>query len=154
MGRSPKMIKEVFANFERIRQEMGLMTNEEKTKYVEVTNRPTNVKFPSVNNYNFQKVIEFKYLVTLINSSNNNTTAIDNRITMTSKCYYGLKNQLQSHYITIQTKCKLYKTLLRPVLLNGTESWIVTKASKNKLKAFERKILRKIYGPTNDKGEW
>jgi hypothetical protein len=38
--------------------------------------------------------------------------------------------------------------------LYGSESWVVTKADENKLKVFEKNILRKIYGPINDKGEW
>jgi hypothetical protein len=44
---------------------------------------------------------------------------------------------------------------MQPVLLYGSENLAVTKKKdKNKLKIFENKILRKIYGPTNNNGEW
>jgi hypothetical protein len=36
----------------------------------------------------------------------------------------------------------------------GCESWSLTKNEENKIKTFKRKILRKIYGPTNDNGVW
>jgi hypothetical protein len=36
----------------------------------------------------------------------------------------------------------------------GCESWSLIKNEENKINIFERKILRKIYGPTNDNGVW
>jgi hypothetical protein len=36
----------------------------------------------------------------------------------------------------------------------GCESWSLTKNEENKINIFEIKILRKIYGPTNDNGVW
>jgi len=54
-------------------------------------------------------------------------------------------------YITIK---KLYKTLIRPVLAYGSETWVISKSDKASLGVFERKILRAIFGPTNDNGEW
>jgi hypothetical protein len=72
------------------------------------------------------------------------TQKIIHRLLIDNKCYYGLKKQLESHYLSLQTKCKLYKTLLRPIILYGSESWALTKTEENKLKIFERKILRKM----------
>jgi hypothetical protein len=46
--------------------------------------------------------------------------------------------------------CKLYKTLLRPIILYGSESWALTKTEESKLKIFERKI----YGPISENGNW
>jgi hypothetical protein len=76
---------------------MGLIIAEEKTTYMEVTTRPTNIQFLSVNNYGEY----FKHLGTSLTSSNNITTETDNRIMMANKCYSGFKNKLWSHYITI-----------------------------------------------------
>jgi hypothetical protein len=67
---------------------------------------------------------------------------------MGNTCYYGLRNILRSRLLKKNTKCKVYKTLTRPVVLYGCESWTFTKKEEEKLKMFERKILRKIYGPS------
>jgi hypothetical protein len=45
------------------------------------------------------------------------------------------------------TKFIIYKTLIRPVLLYGSETWVLTKTDENQLLVFERKVLRTISGP-------
>jgi hypothetical protein len=40
---------------------MGLSINESKTKYMEVTNNPTNIQYLSVKEYKFEKVTQFKH---------------------------------------------------------------------------------------------
>ena len=34
------------------------------------------------------------------------------------------------------------------------ETWILTSKTKKRLMAWDRKILRKIYGPTKEHGQW
>jgi predicted AlkP superfamily phosphohydrolase/phosphomutase len=51
-------------------------------------------------------------------------------------------------------KCKIYKTLIRPVLLYGCKSWTLTKKEEEELNIFVRKILRKIYSPSCVNGIW
>jgi hypothetical protein len=41
----------------------------------------------------------------------------------------------------------LYRTLVSPVVTYGSESWTLSKEEERALAVFERKILRKIYGP-------
>jgi hypothetical protein len=36
----------------------------------------------------------------------------------------------------------------------GSESWPLSKKDENLLQIFERRILRKIYGPINEGGIW
>ena len=48
----------------------------------------------------------------------------------------------------------LYKTLIRPVLAYGSETWVLSKSDEARIGVFERKVLRAIFGPTNDNGEW
>jgi len=40
------------------------------------------------------------------------------------------------------------------VLAYGSETWVLPKSDEDILGVFERKILRAIFGPTNDNGEW
>jgi hypothetical protein len=54
----------------------------------------------------------------------------------------------------IKNKVKLYKTLISPVLAyGGSETWVLSKSEETILGVFERKILRAIFGPTNENGE-
>ena len=66
----------------------------------------------------------------------------------------GLRKLLRSHCTRINTKPKLYKTLLSRVLLYGFESCAVYKTDENKISIFVRKILRSIYGPIKVNVEW
>jgi len=93
-------------------------------------------------------------LGSLINVSNDNSAEIRRRILMANKAFYGLKRQFRSQFLSIQNKLYLYKTLIRPVLAFGSETWVLSKCDEAVLGVFERKILRAIFGPTNDNREW
>jgi hypothetical protein len=58
-----------------------------------------------------------------------------------------LKNILRSRLLKKDIKCKIYKTLMRPVVLYRGKSWTLVRTDEEKLNIFERKIL-KIYGPS------
>ena len=52
-------------------------------------------------------------------------------------------------------KLKLYWSVIRPIVVYGCETWVLNKSIIQKLSVFERKILRKIFGPTKEaNGIW
>lgn len=61
---------------------------------------------------------------------------------------------LKSKLLSRKSKVTLYKVLVKPVVLYASSTWVTTKTDEKKLKVFERKILRKIFGPesNNDGG--
>jgi hypothetical protein len=61
---------------------------------------------------------------------------------------------LTSKLLTRNIKLKLYLTLIRPIVTYGAETWAATESELQKLLVFERKILRKIYGPFKDQDNW
>jgi hypothetical protein len=61
---------------------------------------------------------------------------------------------MNSRIISRNTKILLYKTLTRPVLTYGAETWVLSKQDEHHLSIFERKILQRIYGPVMDGGRW
>jgi hypothetical protein len=99
-------------------------------------------------------VQSFTYLGSLINANNDISVEIKKRILLTNKGFYGLKRQFRSQFLSIKNKRKLYKTLIRPVLSYGSETWVLSKSNEARLGVFERKFLRAIFGPTSDNGEW
>ena len=61
---------------------------------------------------------------------------------------------MKSRIISRNIKTLLYKTLIRPVLTYGAETWVLSKQDEHHLRIFEHKIQRRIYGPVTDGGRW
>jgi len=62
---------------------------------------------------------------------------------------------LSSRLLSKNLKIKLYKTIVLPVVLYGCETWSITFREEFRLRVFENRILRRIFGPTRDEnGEW
>jgi hypothetical protein len=108
----------------------------------------------AIGNYIFKRVGNFKYLGTMVNKMNNSSVEVNARLTMANRSYYGLQNHMKSRIISRNTKTILYKTLIRPVLTHGEETWVLSKQDEHCLSTFERKILWRIYGPVMDGGRW
>jgi hypothetical protein len=49
---------------------------------------------------------------------------------------------------------KIYRTVIRPIVTYASETWVLNKAIIQKLLVFERKILRRIFGPTKETQIW
>jgi hypothetical protein len=49
-------------------------------------------------------------------------------------------------------KIRIWKTIILPVVLYGCETWSLTLRGENRLKIFENKVLRRIFGPKRDEG--
>ena len=47
-------------------------------------------------------------------------------------------------------KIKIYKTIILPVVLYGCETWSLTLREEFRLRVFENRILRRIFGPKRD----
>jgi hypothetical protein len=61
---------------------------------------------------------------------------------------------MKSRIISRNTKTLLYKRVIRSVLTYGAETRVLSKQDEHRLSIFERKILRRIYGPLMDGGRW
>jgi len=58
-----------------------------------------------------------------------------------------MMNMLKAKNINRKHNVTMYKTLIKPVLMYGAETWVLSKVDELHLGVFERKILRRIYGP-------
>jgi hypothetical protein len=63
-----------------------------------------------------------------------------------------------SFTITLQITItyRIYKTIILPVVLYGCETWSLTLREEHKLRVFENRVLRRIFGPKRDEvtGGW
>jgi hypothetical protein len=53
-------------------------------------------------------------------------------------------------------KIRIYKTTILPVVLYGCETWYLTLREEHRLRVFENRVLRRIFGPKTDHvtGDW
>jgi hypothetical protein len=93
--------------------------------------------------WQFEVVKEFVYLGFLMTPTNNVSLEIQRRIQTANKGFFGLRKHLQSSHLSRQTKNHYSQD---PVLLYGSETWVLTKREGNQLIVFERKVLRTICG--------
>jgi len=51
---------------------------------------------------------------------------------------------------------KIYRIIILPVVLYGCETWSLTLREERRLRVFENRVLRKVFGPKRDEvtGEW
>ena len=63
---------------------------------------------------------------------------------------------MSSRLLSKNLKIKLYRTIILPVVLYGCETWSLTLRDEKKLRVFENRVLRKIFGPRRDEvtGDW
>ncbi|KAF0711681.1 MICOS complex subunit Mic60-like [Aphis craccivora] len=110
----------------------------------------------NINNRNFKRTRQFKYLGSILSEKNEIEIEIGTRIQSGNKCLYGLAKLLGSRSLSRELKLQLYITLIRPVITYGAEAWPLRKSDERKLLVLERKILKKIFGPVKDifSGEW
>jgi hypothetical protein len=62
---------------------------------------------------------------------------------------------LSSSLLSKSFKIKIYRIIILSVVLYGCETWSLT-LEERRLRAFENRVLRRIFGPKNDEltGEW
>jgi hypothetical protein len=105
----------------------------------------------AIGHKHFEVVKKFVYLGSLITATNAVSLEIQRRIQTTNRCFFCLHKHLQSN-LSRQTKFTIHKTLIRPVLLYGSETWVLTKREEYQLLVFERKVLWMICGPKIENG--
>jgi len=100
-------------------------------------------------------VEEFKYLGTTLTNQNSFQEEIKSRLKSGNTCYHSVQNLLSSSLLSKNLKIKIHRTINLPVLY-GCETWSPTLRKKSRLRVFENRVLRRIFGPKRDEvtGEW
>jgi hypothetical protein len=57
---------------------------------------------------------------------------------------------LSSRLLSRNVKVKIYKTIILPVVFYGCETWSLTLREEYRLRVFENRVLRRIFGPKKD----
>ena len=107
-------------------------------------------------NSTFEWVEEFKYLGTTLTNQNSIAEEIKSRLKSGNACYQSVQNILCSRLLSKNLKIKIYRTVILPVVFYGYETWSLTLREGRKLRVFENRVMRRIFGPRRAEvtGEW
>jgi hypothetical protein len=102
-------------------KEIGLDVNAEKSKYVVMSRNQNAEKNHNIkiDNKSFESVEQFKYLGTTLANQNSIQEEIKSRLKSGNACYHSVQDLLSSSLLFYNTKIKIYKTIILPVVLCG-----------------------------------
>ena len=72
---------------------------------------------------------------------------VDIKYVLGNVCYYSVQNLLSSSLLSKNLKIKIYTTIILPAVLYGCETWSLTLRDERRLRVFENRVLRRVFGP-------
>jgi hypothetical protein len=138
--------------------EFDLEVNAEKTKYMLLSRHQNAGKNHNTKtgDRSFENVAQFKYLGTTVTNQNLIQKEIKRTLNSGNACYHSVQKLLTSHLLSKNVTITIYKSIILPVVLNGRETWPLTVRKEHRLRLFENRVLRRIFGLERDEviGGW
>jgi hypothetical protein len=99
---------------------------------------------------------QFGYLGINLTYRNSIQEEIKSRLKSGNASYHSVQDLLSYSLLSKNTKIKIYRTIILPVILYGCETWSFTLREEHTLRMFENRVMRRIFGPKRDEvtGEW
>ena len=75
---------------------------------------------------------------------------IKSRLKSGNAGYHSVQNVFSSSFLPKNLKIKIYRTIILPFVLYRCETWSLTLREERRLRMFENRVLRRIFGPKRD----
>lgn len=108
----------------------------------------------SVLDHKFEQVGTFRYLGTVISLQNLEENEIQNQLNAENRSLYDRNKTMSSKLHSCRAKQKIYRRVIRLILLYGAKTWNLNKGVEKKLITFKNQILRSLFGSTGEGDTW
>jgi hypothetical protein len=95
-------------------------------------------------NRSFESVEKFKYFGTTLTDQNCMQDEIKSKLNLGNACYRSIQSLMSSRLLSRNVKALA-------VALYGCETWSLTLREEHRLRVFENRVLRRIFGSRRDK---
>jgi hypothetical protein len=156
LGRSAHTLKKSTAALVVASKEIGLGENADKTKYTwsrpeirmqyEVTIYIYRLKIVPLKGWKISSIWE-----KTLTYQNSIKEDIKSRQKSGNVCYHSVQNLLPSSLLSKNTKIKINRNIILSVVLHECETWSLTLREERRQRAFENRVLRRIFGPRRQK---
>jgi len=98
---------------------------------------------------------QFRFLGTNLTKQNSTQEEIKSRLKSGNACYHSVQYLVSNSLLSKNLKIKIYRIIILPVVY-GCETWSLTLREERRLRVFENRVLRRIFGPKRNEvtGEW
>jgi hypothetical protein len=93
---------------------------------------------------------QFRYLGTTVTSQNLIQEEIKRRLNSGNDCYHSVQNLLSSCLLLKNIQVRIYKTTILHVVLYRCEALSLTLREEHKLRVFENRVVKRIFGLKRD----
>ena len=145
MAESEEELKSLLMKVKEESEKACLKLNIQKTKIIE----SSPITLWQIDGETMETVTDFIFLGSKIPADGDCSHEIKRCLLLGRKCMTNLDSILKIRDITLQTKVRLVKAMIFPVVMYGCESWIIKKAENSRIDAFElwywRRLLRVLW---------
>ena len=127
-------------------EEYGLRVSREKTEYMEFNVEEEGEVM--MDGCQLKNVDSFKYLGSIVSKDGSIDEEIRGRVQSGWNNWKRTSGVLCDKRISARVKGKVYKAVVRPALLYGSETWAMKKAQERKIEVAEMRMLRWMCGVT------
>ena len=126
-------------------QQIGLNISKTKTQVMRLNCKNTEpIKFQ--NGDTIKETKDFTYLGAVVSTEGGCDRDMDNRLSKAKAAFRKLKRIWGSKQYNRRTKIRLFNTLVKPVLLYGSETWKTNVQDNRKLDSFQYQCLKRSLG--------
>ena len=112
------------------------------------------IRSMKMDNSSIERVEELRYLGTTLTNQNSIQEEIKSRLKVGNAYYYWVQNILSSSLLSKTLKINICRTIILPVVLYGCETWSLTFRDERRLRVFEKRVLRRVFGPKREEVTW
>jgi hypothetical protein len=135
-----------FTGWQMTMERKGLKINASKTETMVCSRTDEDLVIVDGQGNTLRQVETFKYLGSIMNAKGGCEQDVKNGIKAAWQKWRELTCVLCDRKITIQLKGKIYRTMIRPVMIYGAEAWMLRGREEELLERTEMRMLRWILG--------
>ena len=139
-------VEKKLEEWRKVMEDRGLKISRRKTEHLQYNKEGDGCI--KLHDQELNRVKKFRYLGLTLAEDGELDAEVDLRIQASWKNWRKLSGVLCNRRLSSRLKGMIFKTVVRPTMTYGTETWIIKKSHKRRMDVAEMKMLRWVQGVT------